>query len=116
MTTAVSIPKKIETPSSGDKLKVTTIVSTKNVKATQKPTSASLRRSIFKKKTMASAIQDRNKALQLRNKFASPTDRLLSPCSQKLADHKSKFLLNKTNPTKLNFATPNNNNIDSDEE
>ncbi|SCU88887.1 LAME_0E01486g1_1 [Lachancea meyersii CBS 8951] len=41
----------------------------------------------------------------VKNKFASPTDDMLSPCSQKLNDHKSKLFSSKANPTKLNFAT-----------
>lgn len=42
---------------------------------------SSLRRAMFKKPEVK----------PVRNKFASPTDELLSPCSQKLNDHKSKL-------------------------
>ncbi|CEP63128.1 Bns1p LALA0_S07e03004g [Lachancea lanzarotensis] len=58
-----------------------------------------LHRSMFKK-------QSQNQiSLPVRNKFASPTDEMLSPCSQKLNDHKSKLFASKANPTKLNFAS-----------
>ncbi|KAG0685598.1 hypothetical protein C6P41_004218 [Kluyveromyces marxianus] len=42
---------------------------------------------------------------ELKNKFASPTDEMLSPCSQKLNDHRSKLFQVKSNPTKLNFQS-----------
>ncbi|KAM3164177.1 Spo12 superfamily protein [Lachancea thermotolerans] len=58
-------------------------------------TGANLRRSMFKKPEVR----------PLRDKFASPTDDMLSPCSQKLNDHKSKLFTAKAKPTKLNFAT-----------
>ncbi|ODQ59034.1 hypothetical protein WICANDRAFT_63534 [Wickerhamomyces anomalus NRRL Y-366-8] len=35
--------------------------------------------------------------------FASPTDNMLSPCSQKLNAHKNRFFAN-TKATKLNFS------------
>lgn len=41
---------------------------------------------------------------KLKEQFSSPTDSLLSPCSQKLNSHKSKLFKIKQNPTKLNFA------------
>lgn len=62
----------------------------------------SLHKAIFKKH-VTHGIQKVQKS-KLRNKFASPTDRLLSPCSQKLNEHKSKLFVAKSNPTKLNFA------------
>lgn len=65
-------------------------------------TASSLHKAIFKKH-VTHGIQKVQKS-KLRNKFASPTDRLLSPCSQKLNDHKSKLFVAKSNPTKLNFA------------
>lgn len=81
---------------------------------------SSLHRSMFKKTTNASVTKNSNRLkISLINKFASPTDRLLSPCSQKLTNHKSKFLLAKSNPTKLNFAAMMNkkeNEMDSDDE
>ncbi|SCU86707.1 LAFA_0E02542g1_1 [Lachancea sp. 'fantastica'] len=65
----------------------------------QSQTSAvpNLHRSMFKRQNQIS--------MPARNKFASPTDDMLSPCSQKLNDHKSKLFTSKANPTKLNFAT-----------
>ncbi|CCH62509.1 hypothetical protein TBLA_0H02230 [Henningerozyma blattae CBS 6284] len=48
-----------------------------------------------------------DKKIELSNKFASPTDQLLSPCSQKLNDHRSRILGKKTCPTRLNFAISN---------
>ncbi|SMN20764.1 similar to Saccharomyces cerevisiae YHR152W SPO12 Nucleolar protein of unknown function, positive regulator of mitotic exit [Maudiozyma saulgeensis] len=82
-------------------------------------TSGSLHRSVFKSKknlgqwpSKGGATQ-KNIQLKLRDKFASPTDTLLSPCSQKLNDHKTKFLLAKSNPTKLAFGE--SKKIDSDE-
>ncbi|AMD18638.1 HBL264Cp [Eremothecium sinecaudum] len=56
----------------------------------------SLHKSMFKKQIPSQ---------KLKEKFASPTDSLLSPCSQKLNDHRSKLFKTKQNPTKLNFAT-----------
>ncbi|SCV02249.1 LANO_0F16270g1_1 [Lachancea nothofagi CBS 11611] len=56
---------------------------------------SSLHRSMFKKQN----------PMPIKNKFASPTDDMLSPCSQKLNEHKSKLFTSKANPTKLNFAT-----------
>ncbi|CAB4254887.1 similar to Saccharomyces cerevisiae YHR152W SPO12 Nucleolar protein of unknown function, positive regulator of mitotic exit [Maudiozyma barnettii] len=82
-------------------------------------TSGSLHRSVFKSKnnlgqwpSKGTATQ-KNIQLKLRDKFASPTDTLLSPCSQKLNDHKTKFLLTKSNPTKLAFGE--SKKVDSDE-
>lgn len=66
---------------------------------------SNLHKSMFKKlnfETMAS----------LKNKFASPTDALLSPCSQRLSDHKSKLFSTKSNPTKLNFSGKSKNDDD----
>ncbi|KAL3229685.1 Protein BNS1 [Nakaseomyces bracarensis] len=50
---------------------------------------------------------------KLRSKFASPTDRLLSPCSKKLNDHKAKIFGSKSKPVKLSFTEKNN--MDSDD-
>lgn len=78
----------------------------------------SLQRSVFKSKKPVGifskeARNQKNIQLQLRDKFASPTDTLLSPCSRKLNNHKTKFLLTKSNPTKLAFGEMKK--IDSDE-
>ncbi|CCD24566.1 Bns1p NDAI_0D02520 [Naumovozyma dairenensis CBS 421] len=71
----------------------------------------SLHKSIFKKHTfntynskISNAQLKKLNSIKMNNKFFSPTDKLLSPCSQKLNDHKSKLFVNKSNPTKLNFA------------
>ncbi|AQZ11289.1 BNS1 (YGR230W) and SPO12 (YHR152W) [Zygosaccharomyces parabailii] len=61
--------------------------------------SNSLHRAMFKKQAYKVA-----KTRVMRSKFASPTDRLLSPCSQKLSDHRSKLFKTKTNPTRLQFS------------
>ncbi|KAG0672068.1 hypothetical protein C6P45_004083 [Maudiozyma exigua] len=79
---------------------------------------SSLQRSVFKSKKTVDHFSRRtrnqkNIQLQLRDKFASPTDTLLSPCSRKLNDHKTKFLLTKSNPTKLAFGETKK--VDSDE-
>ncbi|QLG73033.1 hypothetical protein HG535_0E01170 [Zygotorulaspora mrakii] len=69
------------------------------------------------KKTVITHGIQKNQKPKLRNKFASPTDRLLSPCSQKLNDHKSKLFVSKSNPTKLSFATKQDRGADdSDDE
>ncbi|SCU99374.1 LADA_0H19350g1_1 [Lachancea dasiensis] len=68
---------------------------------------SNLHRSMFKKQNQV--------PMAIKNKFASPTDELLSPCSQKLNDHKSKLFTSKANPTKLNFTTKQNGE-DSDDE
>lgn len=78
----------------------------------------SLQRSVFKSKKAGDHFSkgtrnQKNIQLQLRDKFASPTDTLLSPCSRKLNDHKTKFLLTKSNPTKLAFGEMKK--VDSDE-
>lgn len=69
-------------------------------------TATNLHKSMFKKPNPT--------AMQIRNKFASPTDDMLSPCSQKLNEHKSKLFNAKANPTKLNFSA--STNEDSDDE
>ncbi|GAV52652.1 hypothetical protein ZYGR_0AG06430 [Zygosaccharomyces rouxii] len=69
-----------------------------NAKTAPHP-STSLHRSMFKKHAYKVA-----KSRLVRSKFASPTDRLLSPCSQKLNDHRSKLFKTKSNPTKLQFS------------
>ncbi|AEY96078.1 FADL140Cp [Eremothecium gossypii FDAG1] len=50
---------------------------------------------------------------QLKDKFASPTDSMLSPCTQKLNQHKSRLFKAAVKPTRLNFAQA---KADSDEE
>ncbi|AET37836.1 Bns1p Ecym_2080 [Eremothecium cymbalariae DBVPG len=67
----------------------------------------SIHKSMFKKQLPSQHLKD---------KFASPTDSLLSPCSQKLNDHKSKLFKAKLNPTRLNFTTTANAADDSDED
>lgn len=59
---------------------------------------SSLHKSMFKKPSP-------HQISELKNKFASPTDEMLSPCSQKLNDHRSKLFQVKSNPTKLNFQS-----------
>lgn len=67
-----------------------------------------LQRSLPKHAGLSMHCPEKDKAkvskLQIRTKFASPTDRLLSPCSQKLTKFKSKLLAQKVNPMKLNFV------------
>ncbi|CAG99747.1 Bns1/Spo12 [Kluyveromyces lactis] len=60
--------------------------------------STSLHKAMFKKPSP-------HQLSEMKNKFASPTDDLLSPCSQKLNDHRSKLFQAKSNPTKLNFQS-----------
>lgn len=60
--------------------------------------SSSLYKSMFKKPSP-------QQVSQMKNKFASPTDELLSPCSQKLNAHRSKLFEVRSNPTKLNFQS-----------
>ncbi|CAI4563587.1 CBM_collapsed_G0026730.mRNA.1.CDS.1 [Saccharomyces cerevisiae] len=66
---------------------------------------------------------DPKRKLQLQQRFASPTDRLVSPCSLKLNEHKVKMFgkKKKVNPMKLNFkgnlaADSEDVEIDEDEE
>lgn len=66
-------------------------------------TKSSLHRTMCKKRSGDGVAKVQK--LRIRNKFASPTDTLLSPCSQKLTQHKAKLFVAKSNPTKLNFAT-----------
>lgn len=75
--------------------------------------SSSLHKAMCKKR-VTHGIQKIQK-LKIRHKFASPTDRLLSPCSQKLNQHKAKLFVAKSNPTKLNFARNKNASV-SDED
>lgn len=65
--------------------------------------SISLQKVIFKR-NIPGAINKKELKNEIRNKFASPTDRLLSPCSQKLNDHKSRLFKVKSAPTKLTFG------------
>ncbi|EJS43385.1 spo12p [Saccharomyces arboricola H-6] len=64
----------------------------------------------IKKKIFKSDLlkQDPKRKLQLQQRFASPTDRLVSPCSLKLNEHKVKMFgkRQKVNPMKLNFKGP----------
>lgn len=76
---------------------------------------SSLHRAICKKRGSGDGVAKVQK-LRIRHKFASPTDSLLSPCSQKLTQHKAKLFVAKSNPTKLNFATKHQQNSDEDED
>lgn len=100
--------KKKPTKETIPKMKSPTRITLTNQKSCTS-TTASLRKAMFKPQQ-----KDKDLQTKLRNKFASPTDRLLSPCSQKLNDHKSKFLLTKSNPMKLNFTPEDKNGSDSD--
>ena len=95
------VPGPIVSPrrkSQAYKMVVATAEKTDNAKGAAG--SASLQRSVFKGKRIGS---QKTMVPKLRNKFASPTDTLLSPISKKLNNHKTKFLLAKSNPTKLSF-------------
>lgn len=59
---------------------------------------------VLQKKTVLTHGIQKLQKHKIKSKFASPTDRLLSPCSQKLNDHKSKLFVSKSNPTKLSFS------------
>ncbi|CAI4064004.1 hypothetical protein SKDZ_08G1990 [Saccharomyces kudriavzevii ZP591] len=79
-----------------------------------------IKKAIFKKDLLK---QDSKKKLQLQQRFASPTDRLVSPCSLKLNEHKVKMFgkKQKVNPMKLDFkghfaADSEDVEIDEDEE
>lgn len=88
---------KLETEDSGE---------LKNVLKKSTTARSSLHRSMFKKfnsDMSAMRVSKKDQTAKLRNKFASPTDRLLSPCSQKLNEHKSRLFKAKSNPTKLSF-------------
>ncbi|EDO19202.1 hypothetical protein Kpol_1050p60 [Vanderwaltozyma polyspora DSM 70294] len=61
-----------------------------------------LHKSIFKKPI--DGQQKKQLELKLRTKFASPTDSILSPCSQKLNDYQSVLCKIRSNPTKLAFT------------
>ncbi|CCE64312.1 hypothetical protein TPHA_0H01040 [Tetrapisispora phaffii CBS 4417] len=81
----------------------------------------SLQKALFDKKHPSHAIKKYNSKSEkqnknnLRDKFASPTDRLLSPCSKKLNDHKSKLFKVNSVPTKLTFNQKNeSDDYDSD--
>ncbi|ODV93849.1 hypothetical protein PACTADRAFT_51598 [Pachysolen tannophilus NRRL Y-2460] len=50
-----------------------------------------------------------------KNKFASPTDNILSPCSQKLNAHRARFY-DKSKPTKLNFSNSDEEKEEEEEE
>ncbi|CAI4053484.1 hypothetical protein SUVZ_15G3080 [Saccharomyces uvarum] len=79
-----------------------------------------IKKTIFKRDLLR---QDPKRKLQLQQRFASPTDRLVSPCSLKLNEHKVKMFgkKQKVNPMKLNFkghleADSEDVEIDEDEE
>lgn len=74
----------------------------------------SLHRAMCKKRSGDGVVKVQK--LRTRHKFASPTDSLLSPCSQKLTQHKAKLFVAKSNPTKLNFATKHQQASDEDED
>lgn len=42
---------------------------------------------------------------KLKQRFASPTDDMMSPCSRKLYQHKSHIAMVKSNPHKLRFSS-----------
>ncbi|CAI4500436.1 BDM_1a_G0022440.mRNA.1.CDS.1 [Saccharomyces cerevisiae] len=66
-----------------------------------------LHRQVFKNTyRKRKAVEDQRKTLntQRRQKFASPSDNLLSPCSRKLNDHKSKLFSAKSQPKTLEFV------------
>lgn len=65
----------------------------------------SLHRTALCRKRLSHKAVQKVQKLRTRQKFASPTDTLLSPCSQKLNQHKAKLFVAKSKPTKLNFAT-----------
>lgn len=80
----------------------------RNTPSTNKVSMAhSLHRAIFKKKQNdKSRNQQLPKKISLLNKYSSPTDNLLSPCSQKLNQFKSNiFKIRAAKPTKLKFTT-----------
>lgn len=83
-------------------------------------TSNLVKKTMFKRDLLK---QDPKRKLQLQQRFASPTDRLVSPCSLKLNEHKVKMFgkKKKVNPMKLNFkgnlaADSEDVEIDEDEE
>ncbi|AJU21003.1 Spo12p [Saccharomyces cerevisiae YJM1248] len=93
--------------------------STSNLKSSH-TTSNLVKKTMFKKDLLK---QDPKRKLQLQQRFASPTDRLVSPCSLKLNEHKVKMFgkKKKVNPMKLNFkgnlaADSEDVEIDEDEE
>lgn len=61
-----------------------------------------LHKSIFRMKQ-----PNLRKKKKITGKYESPTDRLLSPCSKKLSNFKTKFIENKTTPMKLSFSSGN---------
>ncbi|QLQ77871.1 hypothetical protein HG537_0A01180 [Torulaspora globosa] len=67
--------------------------------------SVSLHRAALCRKRLSHGAVQKIHKLRNRQKFASPTDTLLSPCSQKLNQHRAKLFAAKSKPTKLNFAT-----------
>ncbi|QLL30305.1 hypothetical protein HG536_0A01220 [Torulaspora globosa] len=67
--------------------------------------SVSLHRAALCRKRLSHGAVQKIHKLRTRQKFASPTDTLLSPCSQKLNQHRAKLFVAKSKPTKLNFAT-----------
>ncbi|CAI4052024.1 hypothetical protein N7582_005345 [Saccharomyces uvarum] len=94
--------------------------STSSLKTSHTTSSSLIKKTIFKKDVLR---QDPKRKLQLQQRFASPTDRLVSPCSLKLNEHKVKMFgkKQKVNPMKLNFkghleADSEDVEIDEDEE
>lgn len=65
----------------------------------------SLHRVALCRKRMSHGGVQKVQKMRTRSKFASPTDNLLSPCSQKLNEHRNRLFVAKSKPTKLNFAT-----------
>lgn len=81
--------------------------SSKHANHAKANTKHSLHRCIFKKPYHSKKVaEEQRKTLntQLRQKFVSPSDSLLSPCSMKLNDHKSKLFVAKSQPKRLDFA------------
>ncbi|CAI2013750.1 hypothetical protein SEUBUCD646_0G04750 [Saccharomyces eubayanus] len=81
--------------------------SSKHAHLTKVNAKHSLHRCVFKKPYKSKKVaEEQRKTLntQLRQKFISPSDNLLSPCSRKLNDHKSKLFVAKSQPKRLDFA------------
>ncbi|CAI4063915.1 hypothetical protein SUVZ_07G4540 [Saccharomyces uvarum] len=81
--------------------------SSKHANLTKVSAKHSLQRCIFKKPYQSKKVaEEQRKTLstQLRQKYVSPSDSLLSPCSRKLNDHKSKLFVAKSQPKRLDFV------------
>lgn len=103
-TTSVSYSKKDEVVDPSDQRLKKNLKDARNTETCVKH---SLHRRIFKNSyRKRKAVDEQRKTLnmQLRQKFASPSDSLLSPCSRKLNDHKSKLFAAKSQPKRLDFV------------